>query len=171
MKTFVAHRFASTRCQQAKWVIVHDDDAVIRWKLLVDKLSDNTIQYNFNCLYSPPKFEFPMRYGRNSVARKFTQCNWVPWNDFGKPCNLSYGLSICTSISKVLSWTMCSSYQWCIKTTFRRIKNSQMESYAGWRCFIQWSYERTCEYDKYPTSRWNLQAYDRIKGQQTDQFR
>ena len=71
MKTFVVHRFASTRCQSAKWIIVHDDDAVIRWKLLVDKLRGNTVQYNFNCLYSPPVNEFPMRYGQNNVARKF----------------------------------------------------------------------------------------------------
>jgi len=71
MKTFVAHRFASTRCQSAKWIIVHDDDAVIRWKLLVDKLKGNTVQYNFNCLYSPPVNEFPMRYGQNNVSRKF----------------------------------------------------------------------------------------------------
>ena len=71
MKTFVAHRFASTRCQSAKWIIVHDDDAVIRWKLLVDKLKGNTVQYNFNCLYSPPVNEFPMRHGQNNVSRKF----------------------------------------------------------------------------------------------------
>ena len=72
MKTFVVHRFASTRCQSAKWVIVHDDDAVIRWKLLVDKLRGNTVQYNFNCLYTfPPVNEFPMRIGQNNVARKF----------------------------------------------------------------------------------------------------
>ena len=112
MKTFVAHRFASTRCQQAKWVVVHDDDAVIRWKLLVDKLTGNTIQYNFNCLYSPPNFEFPMRLGRNGVARKSCLLNDTVFSDMTPVhLNLSYGLSICPSVPKILSWTMCSTYQ------------------------------------------------------------
>ena len=66
--------------EKAKWVIVHDDDAVIRWKLLVDKLNANTIQYNFNCLYSRPVNEFPMRKGRNNVSRKFFLKNQIFWS-------------------------------------------------------------------------------------------
>ena len=72
--------------QKAQWVVVHDDDAVIRWKLLVDKLAGNTVQYNFNCLYSPPVNEFPMRKGRNNVSRKCLTWFDLSWPLFQPRC-------------------------------------------------------------------------------------
>ena len=69
MKTFVAHTFAQEHCREAEWVVLHDDDAIIDWRVALKGLSQNTKQLNLRCLYAQYlERELPLRLGRNHIS-------------------------------------------------------------------------------------------------------